>query len=547
MWSLFSLLLLANAQTPEDSARATALGWGVTYGGYAGATTGFLVGEALEENEGDHIAQGIGPGLLVGAGIGGVTAHLMSRDRDLTLDEAGFLWTGSGQGTFYGIQLGRAFIATDADGAAERIHAAGLAGSMAGTGVAILAPAPTLANQLHFDLATGIGAIAAGGVSDAAGLTLPRDRQLRAGINMGGAAAFGGIAAAYGTWANQQPNAGAWGLSLAHGAWLGGMSPYLFTRDPNEIQVLGGVRAGLGAGYAGALLLAAAGNPDPRSVALQSVGIAAGNALGAGIPLAAGEEGTSPTVVGPMLASGVAGQVLGAAVAPHYELSDNDALLLGTLGAWTGYQSAGWAAYAASTGYDGSRSLGYALTTGGAGTLMAMSLAPAVDIPASGSAMLLTNAGWGTWYGGWTAELVGDSRDTGWLMMLAAGDGALLGSAVAQGAGWNPSWRDVGSVNGMGLLGAAGGGLIGVIALYDEDNWDPMAGSILVGTTLGLGTGAVLAARNHNRPGVSYDLPEIKIGRGSWQPHVTARPWMDEEGQPGVYGEMKLLEVGREL
>lgn len=531
----------------QEAAAGIAQAWGVTYGGYVGGTTGYLAGEALESDESDHIAQGILPGAIVGAGIGGVSSWLMTKQRDLTVDEATWLWTGSGQGVFYGVQLGRAFIPIDADGAQERVHAAGLAGSMAGTGVAFLVDAPDAGAQLHFDLATGIGALAAGGVSDAAGLTLADDQRARAGINLVGAASFGSVAAAYGTFANETPNAGAWGLSLAHGAWLGGWAPYLFTETPDERQVLGGVRAGIGAGYAGALVLASVGNPDPKSVALQGVGITAGNALGAGIPMAVGERATTPSVVGPMLAGSVAGQALGAAIAPHYQLSENDALLLGTLGAWTGYQSAGWAAYATATGQTGTRSLGYALTTGGSGTLLAMGLAPAVDIPASGSAMLLASGGWGTWYGGWTAELLDAGPENGWLMMLGTGDAALLGSAIAQGAGWTPSWSDVGTINGMGMLGAAGGGLVGVIALYDEDDWDPMVGSILIGSTVGLGAGAVMSARGGKASDSGYDLPEIRLGRGTYKPQVTARPWMDEKGQPGVYGEVKLTELGKEL
>lgn len=535
----------AQAQPAPEAGPAVMQSWSVAYGGYVGGTSGWLVGEAMETSEEAHTYQGAVPGVLVGAAAGGVTGYLMTRGTEVDLDKATLLWTGSGVGTFYGVQLGRAAIPIEADGAAERVHAAGLAGSMAGAGTAFLVKrAPSYKSQLHFDLATGIGSLAAGGVSDMAGLYLPEDQQARAGINLAGAATFGGIAAGYSRFADQTPNAGAWGLSLGHATWIGAMSPYLFTDTPSEREVLGGLRAGLGVGYAGALGMAAIGNPSPKSVALQSAGWAAGSALGAGLPLAIGGEGPAAMVVGPMLAGGAAGQALGAIVAPHYEATPDDAYLVGTVGAWTAYQTAGWAAYSTANHQRPSRAMGNALSTGGAGTLLAIGLAPALEVPASGSAMLLSAGGWGTWYGGWGAQVADAGPDDAWLAMLVAGDGALIGTAIAEGAGWKPTWRQVGIIDGMGLLGGAAGGLVGVIALYEEDNWDPMSASILVGSTVGLGAGAVLATRP-SKGGVAMHAPEIRTGRTRWQPTLTARPWMDEAGQPGMYGEFKLQELGR--
>jgi hypothetical protein len=68
--------------------------------------------------------------------------------------------------------------------------------------------------------------------------------------------------------------------------------------------------------------------------------------LGAGIPLALGEDRPNRAVVGPMLAVGAGGQLAGALVSPSYRVSADDRFLLATLGAWTGYQTAGRAGYA---------------------------------------------------------------------------------------------------------------------------------------------------------------------------------------------------------
>ena len=106
------------------------------------------------------------------------------------------------------------------------------------------------------------------------------------------------------------------------------------------------------------------------------------------------------------------------------------------------------------------------------------------------------------------------------------------------------TWQDVATINGYGMLGTATGGLVGVIALYDEDDWSPMATSTLVGTTVGLGVGSVLSARNDHASDVaSTSLPDIDLGRSRWQPNVSARPWMDDDGNPGAWVELSLTEV----
>lgn len=534
------------------TARALAVSWGGLYGGYVGGTTGYLAGEAMESLEQGHTSEGILPGVLVGATAGSVTTALLANQLPGTPDGALFLSSGSGMGAWYGTQLGRTLLPPDADGAQERVHAAALAGSMAGTGYAFLGNAPTIGHQLHFAVATGVGSIVGTGIADAAQVhnrrwsydngKIKANRQLRAGINLSGMALFGGAASLFNRTGAATPNVGAITLGLGHGAWAGAWAPYLFSNKPTDRQVTGGLRAGLGLGYATSLGIAAIDNPSATSTTLQAVGAAAGTALGAGIPLAAG-EGLGAKVVAPMLASGAAGQVFGAAIAPNYTLDANDAVLLGTLGAWTGYQTAGWAAWASTTGQEPTQAAGVALTTGGAGTLLAMGLAPVVDVSPAGSAMLFSGGGWGTWYGGWSANLAGMNADDGWLVMLGAGDGALVGTAVAQAAGWDPTWRQVGLVNGMGLLGAAGGGLVGVIGLYDEDNWNPMVGSILAGSTVGLGTGIYLAAKGPKEGAAG--LPELRLGRNRYQPSVSAKPWTDDEGRPGVFAQLDVRELGR--
>ncbi|MEM6929482.1 MAG: hypothetical protein AAF602_21255, partial [Myxococcota bacterium] len=319
--------------------------------------------------------------------------------------------------------------------------------------------------------------------------------------------------------------------SLGHGAWLGGWSTLLFgDRVDDSQQVMSGLRIGLGAGYASSLVMSAFGEPTPRSAGMQVAGWAAGSALGAGLPLALLDDDAPPRqIVGPMLAAGIGGQVLGAALSPHFELDRDDGLLLGTLGAWTTYQAVGWGAYAEATTAGSRRPFGYALTAAGAGSLVTLGLTPLLDVPPAGSVMLLSGGGWGTWYGAWGAELADLDGEATWITTLGAGNGALLGTGIALGAGWRPTWNDLAAIDGLGFVGAAAGGLVGVVFLYEDDNLDPLVISTLTGSTVGLVTGGILAA-------IDKGDAAPKLGRlrlDGWQGTVSAMPLPGRDGSMG--------------
>ncbi len=531
------------------------LSFGAAYGAYAGAETGFLLGEVLEETESGHTTQGIRPGLLGGAAVGLGTAYLVSLGNKPSYEAQTLLYTTSAHGVLYGVQVGRAFIGPDEPGRTERIHAAGLAGSILGVGLgaAFGRQAASFEDQARFTLATGVGWLTASGINDLAGVGLVKqdpdgdgiidqsvfDSRPRAAVTLATTAAMGGL----GVIANRtgaRPGPRSLGLSLGHGAWIGGWSPLLFDDDPSTLQVLGGVRLGLGVGYGGALLLSAFGEPSGRSVGMQTAGWAAGSAVGAGIPLAVSDEDAPlARIVGPMLAAGIGGQVLGAALAPRYDLDSRDAVLLGALGTWTTYQTVGWGIYANATSPNTRRPVGYALTAAGTGSLVTLGLAPVLDVEPSGSMMLLSAGGWGTWYGGWGATLADFDQDTAWLTMLTAGNGALLGTGVALGAGWKPSWSDLGAIDGLGLVGAAAGALTGVVFLYERDDFDPLVRSTLVGSTAGLVAGGIVAAIDKEDR-----LPSVgRLRLDGWQGAVSALPLRGADGSLGGMVTLNLEEV----
>lgn len=523
--------------------------FGTTYGAYVGGEAGWMLGEALEKNESDHRGQNIAPGALGGAVIGGATTLLVTRTSELTPPGVFQMYSGAFEGGFIGSQLTRAILPYDAPAAPERIQAGGLGGTVAGVGLGIAfgERARPIRDQVRTDLGVGIGWIAGTGVSDMLPKywvdvdanddlwvdTRPVARRRDAAIALAGGTALGGLAMVANRVGVEDPTAPTLALSFGHGAWIGAWAPFAFTGSPTSRQVLGGLKVGTAAGYTSTLALSAFGQPDAKSTALQAAGWASASAIGAGIPLAASPKLHRREVVGSMLLSGIAGQALGAIVAPHWEMGPDDAALLATLETWTAVQAVGWGMYADATGAESHRSIGGGLIAGGTGTALAIGLVPALDIPPSGSLMLFSGGAWGVWFGGWGGQLATGDADVIWLSMLTAGNGGLGATALAEGLGWKPDWRDVAAINGIGLVGAAAGGLVGAVALYDPETWDPLVTSTIVGSGAGLIAGGIIAATNE--PGdtrVAFVVPFHR--RIPLRATPLVAPWTTPEGGMGL-------------
>ncbi|NOY28218.1 MAG: hypothetical protein GXP62_20335 [Oligoflexia bacterium] len=530
--------------------------FGAIYGGYLGATGAWLMGEATEASEDAHTTQGVLPGGFIGSSAGLGTGLLIGAFKPITADGYALLYTDTAAGFYYGDAIGRAFIPVGAPGDRERIRAAGMAGSMAGIATAIVTQgqAAPLRNQLNFTLATGVGWVTGHGIGNAAGWDRTADRSRYAAVEGISSAGLGGLALLSNRGVLEAPTPASGALMVGDGIWFGTWSPFLFADDPTPEQSLGGAQIGLGYAYAAGLATASFGQPSNKSVALQAAGLSAGSALGAGVPLSLSSTGPMRAFVAPMMATGVAGQILGGLVAPHYDLGTEDALLLTALESWTTWQAVGWGAYARSTNVQPSQAIGYTLTTAGAGTLATLALLPALDVTPEGTTMIVSGGGWGTWFGAWGSQIAGGDPNTTWIASLAAGDGALLATGAAEAMGWQPTWRQTALINGLGILGAAGGGLLGTVALYDPNNWTPISASVMAGSGAGLITGAVLGAAHPGGSGQTASkglrtpaTPSNGRLATAWKrvpfhASVQATPWSSEEGDPGLWLQLDLTE-----
>ncbi|MBT3220631.1 MAG: hypothetical protein HN348_16215, partial [Proteobacteria bacterium] len=511
--------------------------WMMGYGGLMGGYTGGVVAHLIDDKK------GAAPGTLIGMGLGVGTAGLvtmLNKSDKMGANEAILLSSTSGIGTWTGYEVARAFLPDDALLLDDRMHAAGLLGTYAGAGLglALSRKAPSWKKTLNHDLAWAIGWQAGAGAARMA----TDDRRWNAGASLMGGAAMLGTSIALDAAGAPAPKATLAAVSLTHGAWLGLWAPLLVEKNPDLSAFWGGARLGLGAGYLMSRLLAPAVAPDGRSLALQSVGIVAGNGLGAGIPLMLGAslKDDPRLVVAPMLASGLVGQIAGGLISPHYRLSKDDTALLAVMETWTAYNAIGWSLVGWHSTSSPSVTAGAALTAASAGTLLATGLAPVIDVSPAESIMLAAGGGWGTWYGAWSSELAGLEPEQGWLVSLGAGNAALIGTAALVAGPVQADWVDVGIINGLGAAGGAGGALVGIVASPDLE---AAAIGSLVGSTVGLGTGIALALA---APKASDTLPSLgKKFDLPVDPHLQVSPWTDEEGAPGVYMEIKLTERAR--
>ena len=502
---------------------------------------GSLMGGALGIIASDDGAL-VSTGAQLGGGAGAL-GMVVLRPEEISLDQSSLIASSGLLGTWSGGMLAATLIPQGAEAEWERITASAVLGSAAGTAVGGLMKSPPAARStLLVDVTTFSGWQVGAGIADLAELDLDHDRNLRAGMGLLGGGAFmvGGALAAQ---QDLQVDPGLVGMSVGHASWIGMWSPLLLTDDPSPQQVLGGLRLGVGAGTVAGLLLSPHVELSPKSVVLQLGGAGAGAAVGAGVPMALGLDQHPRGVVGPMLLGGVAGQVLGAAVAPRYELTPSDAMLMGTLQTWALYQGMGWGMFIeqVSPDVDDSQAGGMGLAITGVGTLVAGAMGPLTEFSTAESALVGSGGGWGTWYGAWGGQLAGLSPEQHWGATLVAGNLGLVGTAAVASGDWDPDWRTVGLVDSMGLLGGAVGAMVGVIASPDLDS---VAAGSLLGSTGGL-VGGVLITRTTQGRGLALPrgpvlfLPHLDL---PFRARVSAAPWMAESGEPGAMVSLSLHE-----
>ncbi len=486
-------------------------------------------------------------GFFLGAPIGAVGGLAYGTTLQPSLHEATFLVGGGIAGAWTGYQFARVVGDPDSKNAGQRLQAMSSLGNLAGAGLAIgLAhKAPSWEITAGGVLGLTAGWQLAAGIGDLAGLDPAEQTRSRAGLELGlGYTLGGGLAYAHHR-GLPLPDPVWTTVLLAEGAWYGGWLPYALSNQPTAAQRTGSLRIGMAGGYLASLAVTPFMEPSPSLLGLQGLGFSVGTLVGAGVPLSLRHEGYPRMAVIPMLIGGAAGQVVGTLVEPHYRLTSRDPLMIAVLSTWTGYQMAGWASWAEARDMGTRRKAGFVLTTAGFGTALAWGLPAVLDASSQQSVMVLSASLWGTWYGAWSGYLLQLEPDQAWVSTLTAGDVALLGFAAGSHLGLDPTWRQLGMVNAAGAAGAGFGALVGVLASPDPRT---VGFASLVGTSLGLAGGTVLAVVRGQPVGEDNSLslvPGLRRPRLSRVPFMVlpmAAPWVDEDGDVGVMLQLSALE-----
>jgi len=476
------------------------------------------------------------------AGIGGAVAY--NRLTEPAVDPA-FALLGAGTlGAFTGYELAEIVLGPDGKSLRERALAWSTLGNLTGAALAI-----GFADRApHYEVTAGamLGATAGWQVGASIGnlteLDYTERLRARSALELAGAYTFGAGLGLLHHKGLDLPEPAWVGTFLAEGAWVGAWLPWVISNEPTSQLQRGSFQLGLAAGYLTSLGVSPWLEPTPKLIALQTLGFSVGTLIGVGVPISTPIEGTPRQAVIPMLLGGVGGQVLGTVIEPRYHLSSDDLIFAPLITAWAGYQVIGWSLFGDSAGLGGRRTAGVALTTAGVGLGLAWGLPMVVDPTPQQSVMMLSAGLWGTWYGAWSSYLLDASPAGTWAGTLTAGDVALLGATAVGAVGVEPSWRQVGLVNAAGAAGAGFGALVGVLASPDPRT---VGFSSLVGTTLGLAGGTVLAiVREPAGSSSTLVLPGLRRPRLGRLPFVLmpmAAPYVDAEGNTGVMVQLSSL------
>lgn len=260
-----------------------------------------------------------------------------------------------------------------------------------------------------------------------------------------------------------------------------------------------------------------------------------------GVAIPAAFESESPQAYGAGIIAGASLGFFGSrAYASSVPITPGQGGLYWLSTVWLSWQAAGWFA----VGSDGGQpeDVFKALTAGGlAGVGVGIGLTRTeID---NGTATLLRHAAlWGTWYGA-ALGVLADAEDDALLSWTLLGGNVGIAAGVPLAKAWRPNPGRIRLTTAAGLAGGLVG--LGVDLLVEVDDEKAAIGIPLMGTTVGLIAGAVLASRpraDHTETAGDFRSAMLTVGdRPSFdlpKPSPVAIPMLTPDGRirsrPGV-------------
>lgn len=296
----------------------------------------------------------------------------------------------------------------------------------------------------------------------------------------------------------------------AHGAWHGGLIPYMHRDDtPASSEVAGGVLLGTSVGTLGGLALAGlADRPldGPSLLEASLLGVAA-NGLGGGLGLVADDRRLGASLMQGLGLTGYAGAL---ALAPHTDYDDGapatflaGAATLGWLGTW---------APLISEDAETSQVIGGAMAGTSAGVIGAVALASLVDERDDLELVLGTATGSGL--GAGLRMMVSDAERHETALALEIGGAVGLGTALTL----FPYTEYTTGDKLLALYGTSAGATLGGFApalWKDEPSQTQYAGGSLFGASLGAATTMAVSQFVDPEPEDVFELTYLTAAAGS--------------------------------
>lgn len=491
---------------------------GAVGGGLIGLGTGWLYTTAQPVSDGQGLTYASGVGWGLSSGLLAQWA-IVPRDHP-DIGDRTRRNVGAGLrvlGTAGGATVGALAMRSDPDPVdVLEVDLAGYTGSQIGWGISRLA------------LGQDPDYWSSGMSSDDIGRDLARRDRIRTFSTLAGAGVGLGLGAAVRRdWDLEPGDALMAAVVAGESAWIGGWMPeVLDLADEPDGHIHTATHLGLGLG----LGLTALGETPPRRGAMAAYGAVAGNALGAGLPMLASKNATSQDISRVMVPMGAAGTVGGALLSEWLDPSAGDWSMVGVGVPLIAAEAGAIGVVLDDRGVlDGVQPGGLGLVAGGTAAAGLMTLGHFVEPEPGDMALLGASAAWGGWYGVMlplALDLELSEADhvlftTVTADVFLAGGGVLISPLV-----------DLEPKRTLGpqLGGVAGATLFALGTGLATDDGQAVTGMALVGSTVGLGTGAVASELWRKKRGTrttTAALPRLRVP-GEWAP--TAAPVVLEDG-----------------
>jgi len=364
--------------------------------------------------------------------------------------------------------------------------------------------------------------------------------QRTVGALLGATAGLGVSSLAQNAWTPDLEGGLFSGLMAVEGAILLGTVPIRHGLKNRQESAYG--NTGFNLGLTGGLLLTHFVDVPVVTTQVAATGALIGHVAGDGVAKLNTKQ-YEETYIGSQIAvpAGLVGTVAGTLTAPLLAPTTADAATIGVGTFLSSIQSFSLTNYLREKKtLKGTQPEAITQLVGSGTALSLLALSPVLEVKPSHSLFLLSGAGWGAWYGALGQMVIPNKMTDAETVLLVTGTmdvgiGA-AGILASQRVGLRPEDTFIPQ-----LFGVAGGTVGALAVMLATESTRKIAGGALVGSTVGLGAGAIMGPKMKKSPQATLNRrSRTKKRSGQWS--FIALPQFGEAGQVG--GHVQIQGVG---